>query len=118
LKRELKAIRARRRLNSPDDRGGPGADAGACDAANHACGRRGWYRAEWKQSSTHGAARIVVISGEPGIGKTRLASDFGAHENSAMFGARPATRRVHALARASFVASRSASARPRCVGHG
>lgn len=39
--------------------------------------------------------RIVVISGEPGIGKTRLASDFSAaHENSAMFGARPGDARV------------------------
>lgn len=44
--------------------------------------------------------RIVVLTGEPGIGKTRLSSDFtAAHAGAAMFGARPGDARVpYALA--------------------
>jgi DNA-binding SARP family transcriptional activator len=44
--------------------------------------------------------RIVVLTGEPGIGKTRLSGDFTAtHAGAAMFGARPGDARVpYALA--------------------
>lgn len=39
--------------------------------------------------------KVVVIAGEPGIGKTRLVNDFtAAHAGAAMFGARPGDARV------------------------
>jgi len=52
---------------------------------------REWQAIEqaWQQQ------RVIMLVGAPGIGKTRLASDFAAaHDDSAMFGARPGDARV------------------------
>jgi predicted ATPase/DNA-binding SARP family transcriptional activator len=35
-----------------------------------------WLRAQWSEAR-RGSGRLAVIAGEPGIGKTRLASEFG-----------------------------------------
>jgi DNA-binding SARP family transcriptional activator/tetratricopeptide (TPR) repeat protein len=53
--------------------------------------KREWEATEQAWSE----GRVVVVAGEPGIGKTRLASDFaGAHEGTALFGARPGDARI------------------------
>jgi predicted ATPase/DNA-binding SARP family transcriptional activator len=36
----------------------------------------GWLRAQWSEARA-GSGRLAVISGDPGIGKTRLACEFG-----------------------------------------
>jgi DNA-binding SARP family transcriptional activator/tetratricopeptide (TPR) repeat protein len=57
--------------------------------------------AQWEQlRQAHAAHRVVLVSGEPGIGKTRLITDFAASlERTAVFGARPGDARVpYALA--------------------
>jgi class 3 adenylate cyclase/tetratricopeptide (TPR) repeat protein len=53
---------------------------GACEAANHGpfAGRaaeQGALRGLWKEAVS-GQRRVVLLSGEPGVGKTRLAVDF------------------------------------------
>jgi DNA-binding SARP family transcriptional activator/tetratricopeptide (TPR) repeat protein len=45
----------------------------------------GWLRAEWSHARS-GAGRLVVVAGDPGIGKTRLASELAraAHDEGAV----------------------------------
>ncbi|MEQ1805951.1 MAG: AAA family ATPase [Burkholderiaceae bacterium] len=52
--------------------------------------------AEWEQlNQVHAQSRVVLVSGEPGIGKTRLLTDFAAScAQTALFGARPGDARV------------------------
>ena len=52
--------------------------------------------AEWEHlKQAHAASRVVLVSGEPGIGKTRLLTDFATSvEQVALFGARPGDARV------------------------
>lgn len=52
--------------------------------------------AEWEQlNQAHATNRVVLVSGEPGIRKTRLLTDFAASlEQTALFGARPGDARV------------------------
>ncbi len=52
--------------------------------------------AQWQQLKlAHAAHRVVLVSGEPGIGKTRLLTDFATSvEKVALFGARPGDARV------------------------
>lgn len=44
-----------------------------------------WLQSRWEEAA-HGRRRVVVLGGEPGIGKTRLAAEFcrGAHADGAL----------------------------------
>lgn len=46
----------------------------------------GCLRETWRQTRSSSAARLVLVAGEPGIGKTRLATEFAleAHEHGAV----------------------------------
>lgn len=50
------------------------------------------------EAVAHGAARLVTVVGDPGVGKTRLAAEFAAHSGVAVLDVRCATEGSVALA--------------------
>ena len=80
----------------------------------------GWLRAQWSEARG-GSGRLAVIAGEPGIGKTRLASELAraAHERGRGGAPRPLSRGGADLlpaVRRGVRSLRRGGARRRCCG--